>query len=91
MDLYYIIGLRKEALRTRMVYTPFNIGLITGTYYFDQFDVKIDLPKYTTDEYDLFLKGSTSISILLIQTTIGQRRKQIIYGHYVLVSIYGGL
>ena len=28
-----------------------------GTYYFDQFDVKVDVPTYTEEEYENWLKG----------------------------------
>jgi len=35
----------------------FWIGLMTGTYYFDQFNVKLDLPTYTNEEYDQYLQG----------------------------------
>lgn len=31
---------------------------MAGTYYFDQFNVKLDLPSYTNEEYESFLKGS---------------------------------
>lgn len=31
--------------------------LSTGTYYFDQFDVKLNLPTYTDEEYDQWLQG----------------------------------
>jgi hypothetical protein len=35
-------------------------GLLTaGTYYFDQFNVNVDMPKYTDEEYEKFLQGST--------------------------------
>ena len=34
--------------------------LIVGTYYFDQFNVKVDLPTYTDEEYEQYLQGITS-------------------------------
>lgn len=34
--------------------------LIAGTYHFDQFNMKIDLPTYTSEEYEQYLQGITS-------------------------------
>ena len=76
----------------RMVYSLLAIiGLTTGTYYFDQFNVKFDLPTYTSEEYEEFLRGTTSgLKSLMMKTTIGQRRKRTIYGRSVLISTCGG-
>ena len=30
-----------------------------GTYYFDQFNVKVDFPTYTVEEYDIYLQGQS--------------------------------
>ena len=42
--------------------------LITGTYYFDQFDVKVDTPVYAPEEYDQYLQGTTASNSVVNQT-----------------------
>ena len=37
-----------------------RLKLITGTYYFDQFDVKVDVPTYSPEEYDQYLQGTAT-------------------------------
>jgi DNA methyltransferase 1-associated protein 1 len=63
MDLFCVTGSRKGVLRMKMVYLLLNVNLIAGTYYFDQFNVKLDLPSYTDEEYDLYLQGKILIYI----------------------------
>jgi hypothetical protein len=31
--------------------------LMEGTYYFDQFNVDVGIPKYTDEEYEQYLQG----------------------------------
>ena len=43
-----------------MVHLQLDITELTsGIYHFDQFNVKIDLPTYTSEEYPQFLQGTT--------------------------------
>jgi len=45
----------------RMVVPRASNHLIAGTYYFDQFNIKVDMPKYTEEEYEKYLQGIISI------------------------------
>ena len=36
------------------------LGSQTGTYYFDQFNAKLDFPIYTAEEYELYMQGEGS-------------------------------
>jgi hypothetical protein len=35
-----------------------TMQLMTGTYYFDQFNVKVDVHPYTDEEYEQYLQGT---------------------------------
>lgn len=74
-----------------MVCCRLFMGLIAGTYCFDQFSVKLDLPTYTDEEYDQFLQGITNFSIVLMEIPNGRRKRPIIYGRCALISTYDGL
>lgn len=63
---------------------------MTGTYYFDQFDVKVDMPTYTDEEYERFLQGTTIRYGWLRQLMTGRKRRQITFGSYWRIMTYDG-
>ena len=63
VDLYCTIGSRRGASKTRMVRCTAGASLMTGTYYFDQFNVKVDMATYTDEEYEKYLQGITIVKL----------------------------
>jgi hypothetical protein len=56
---------------------PIQAELTLGIYHFDQFNVKVDFPSYTNDEYELFLQGLTQASKSDLRSRLDQGRNRL--------------
>lgn len=53
---------------------PSQAELMLGIYHFDQFNVKVDFPNYTNDEYELYLQGLSQVSKSDLRSRLDQGR-----------------